>query len=395
MKKIAIILPSKLPVPAVKGGAIEKLVEIFLEQNERHKDFRIIVFSQHDKAAELKSYKYSLSHFIWVDKIPFFGILNLLNKVLRKLNLEKYTLFEIIILKMLNRFKPDSVLVEGNERFINVIYNTKQRYKIIFHVHSNLFKRFSNRLLDSLNKSDVVITVSDFLRRELLNKYQINGNKVKVVKNCVSPEFYFEGKNKNEIKSFLNKYMLNENTIKIAYIGRIVAGKGVKELFYALNEVQKIHDFKFILVGTSNNDFGSGKIRSKFYDELINISPELNKRTVWTGYIDNSKIKDVLDAIDILVQPSIDDEGAPLTVIEGMARGTTLITTDSGGIPEYINKKSALIIKRSDNFVNDLKNTIIRLIEDNDLRNNIKREAIIHSKNFDVESYYLGIKKYL
>ena len=39
MKKIALVLPEAGPVPAVKGGAIEELLTILVEQNEiEHRD---------------------------------------------------------------------------------------------------------------------------------------------------------------------------------------------------------------------------------------------------------------------------------------------------------------------------------------------------------------------
>ena len=34
-KKIAIICPAELPVPSVKGGAVETLIDHFLDENEK------------------------------------------------------------------------------------------------------------------------------------------------------------------------------------------------------------------------------------------------------------------------------------------------------------------------------------------------------------------------
>ena len=58
MKKIALVLPEVYPVPAVKGGAIEELVTILLEQNEIEKKAEFLVFSMANIEAEEKAKKY-------------------------------------------------------------------------------------------------------------------------------------------------------------------------------------------------------------------------------------------------------------------------------------------------------------------------------------------------
>ena len=59
-KKIAIICPAELPVPSVKGGAVETLIDHFLDENEKRGEqaLEIIVYSVYDINAELESKKY-------------------------------------------------------------------------------------------------------------------------------------------------------------------------------------------------------------------------------------------------------------------------------------------------------------------------------------------------
>ena len=47
MKKIALVLPEAGPVPAVKGGAIEELLTILVEQNEIEHRVQFIVFENY------------------------------------------------------------------------------------------------------------------------------------------------------------------------------------------------------------------------------------------------------------------------------------------------------------------------------------------------------------
>ena len=55
---ISIIAPSLLPVPAVKGGAIESLITGFIDKNEEQKGIRITVFSHYKKVAAKLASKY-------------------------------------------------------------------------------------------------------------------------------------------------------------------------------------------------------------------------------------------------------------------------------------------------------------------------------------------------
>ena len=72
---------------------------------------------------------------------------------------------------------------------------------------------------------------------------------------------------------------------------------------------------------------------------------------------------------DLAVFPSIWDEPAGLTMLEAIASGTPLITTNSGGIPEYAKDYNAVLLDVDDNLVNNIsdkmKDILINKIESN------------------------------
>ena len=61
MKKIALIVPAELPVPSVRGGAVEELVTILIEQNEIEQKAEFLVFSVENEEAKerAKNYKHT------------------------------------------------------------------------------------------------------------------------------------------------------------------------------------------------------------------------------------------------------------------------------------------------------------------------------------------------
>ena len=64
--RILIISPGRLPVPAVRGGAVETLIESLLRYNEIEKKSTIDVVSLYDNSARKRSEKYKYSNFIFI-----------------------------------------------------------------------------------------------------------------------------------------------------------------------------------------------------------------------------------------------------------------------------------------------------------------------------------------
>ena len=64
MKKIAFVMPWLLPMPPVRGGAVETLVDSLLWENEEAGRFVITVFSPQDAQARLESAKYRRVEFV-------------------------------------------------------------------------------------------------------------------------------------------------------------------------------------------------------------------------------------------------------------------------------------------------------------------------------------------
>ena len=91
---------------------------------------------------------------------------------------------------------------------------------------------------------------------------------------------------------------------------------------------------------------------------------------------------------DIIVLPSIWNDPAPLTIIESITCGKPLITTYSGGIPEYANDKNSLIYRIDDELVSNIAQGIKYLAENEDVRKQLELNAINESKNWTKKSYY-------
>ena len=66
---IAIITSGYLPLPPVKGGAVENLVQLLADENEQKNKLDLTIFSIYDKNAKDESVNYKNTHYVFI-KIP-------------------------------------------------------------------------------------------------------------------------------------------------------------------------------------------------------------------------------------------------------------------------------------------------------------------------------------
>lgn len=115
-----------------------------------------------------------------------------------------------------------------------------------------------------------------------------------------------------------------------------------------------------------------------------------------TTYNGSQYIVELLDSLrqqtrpvqEVIVLPSIWNDPALLAVIESITAGKPLITTYSGGIPEYADKKDAIILPINDQLVENLASSITKLAEDRELRRKFEEVAKRESRTWTKESFY-------
>lgn len=123
-------------------------------------------------------------------------------------------------------------------------------------------------------------------------------------------------------------------------------------------------------------------------DYLAQIKDKANKmgnNIVFTNYISHSVLPDYYNVADIVILPSIWEEPAGLTMVEALACGAPVITTRSGGIPEYVGN-DAIVIERDKMLIKNLAFSINKVLEDPEV---YRRKGISRIKNNFSEDNYL------
>jgi glycosyltransferase involved in cell wall biosynthesis len=142
------------------------------------------------------------------------------------------------------------------------------------------------------------------------------------------------------------------NKVQFLLIARLLGDKGVREYFKAANLVKKKYpDIRFGLVGWIDDH--PNAINEEELEDCINLGD-----IIFYGRMDD--VKPAISESSVYVLPSY-REGTPRTVLEAMAMGRPIITTDAPGCKETVeNKKNGFIVptKSVDDLVIAMKNFI-------------------------------------
>lgn len=354
MRKIAIILPGdKLPLPSVKGGAVESLVQCLLDYNEKYHTYNFVVFSVYNEEAALKSRSYKHTDFKYINT-------DSLNYKLKQVFRWIYNRFfpyigNQFINSVMNGMDTDYdyVLIENAPWFV-IPLKRKMNMSMVQHLHNNylgITSSFNQQIIDN---SDFVLAVSKFIKNEILSHLNCTPELISVLYNGISLERF----GKSECLWSLREQLgISHDDFVFVFSGRLVPEKGIKELLLAIKQIQHLN-FKLLIIGSS---FFSSDRKTSFIEELQNLSSEL-PNVIFTGYIPYQKIQDYYHLANVAIVPSIGDEACPLSCIEFMASSLPLIVTDSGGMVELVDEDCAIIIKRNENIISQLKDAMINLL---------------------------------
>jgi len=138
-----------------------------------------------------------------------------------------------------------------------------------------------------------------------------------------------------------------------AYVGRLVAEKGVTVLLQSAKElVDAGYSFRLKIIG-------DGPERSKL-ENMVN-SLGLEGRVNFLGSLTGEHLTSELKAAAAVVMPSVWEETAGLSAIEQMMRGGTVIASDIGGLGEVVGEAG---LKFATGDVASLASCLRRLLDD-------------------------------
>jgi glycosyltransferase involved in cell wall biosynthesis len=218
-------------------------------------------------------------------------------------------------------------------------------------------------------KAKRILTVSNFENERIVSYFKLKKNKVITVYNGVGSHF----------KPVINKELLAQAKIKynlpndfLFFLGNTDPKKNVIGVLKALDIIDKAGkmDFKLVMLDI-NRDYLSNLV-----NQIGN--PDLLKYINFTGYVKNSELPAIYSQADLFLYPSLRESfGIPL--LEGMACGVPVITSNTSSMPEIAHDAAFLI----DPFNPEtIANAIIELRNNPKLKKQLSEKGIKRAADF-------------
>jgi len=168
--------------------------------------------------------------------------------------------------------------------------------------------------------------------------------KIGIIYNGVNIEYFAQRDNRE-----------NEHIV-ILTVARLIKRKGIDDLIRAVPAIVKGHqNIKVKIIGEGN--MGA---ELKALAEKLKVSEYIE----FLGYVPHNEISNYYSTSDVFVLPSR-NEGMSNTVLEAMASGLPVITTDTGGTRELIDGNGIIVPSEDSDVISE---AVLRLINDHKLR---------------------------
>ncbi|WP_314066411.1 glycosyltransferase family 4 protein [uncultured Vagococcus sp.] len=404
--KVAIITSGYLPIPAVNGGGVETLMDYLINENETEQELAVTVFSSFDAEAEIASKKYNQSsiHFVktlslikGVDKMVYWFSRNVFKRA--NPTSYRYIFQRLSYIKKVGLFLAshefDRVIIENSATLFGILKAKKNRQKYCgkyyFHMHNEVTNDFGYG--EDIRNAKKIIGVSQYINSTMEQKFpEMKTEQFVVLKNGINQARFTARLTTLEKNKLRKQYSILDSDIVFMFSGRIAAEKGLLEALLAFEKAD-LANAKFIVVGST---FFMTTIKSQYHLAIDDLATKLKDRVIMVGFIPNNLLGMYYEIADVCVLPSIWDEPAGLTMIEALSIGKALITTNSGGIPEYIPAGSAVILdKDSPDFLSELAETMRLLYTDSSQRELLQKAGLSLADTFSTTTMYKEFIKIL
>lgn len=255
------------------------------------------------------------------------------------------------VMSSLTKLKPDIVHAHMGGAGYAAPWSILNRKPLVITIHTKPEKAFSNKIgflvkaALKLSKTKLVAVSQDNLEK-VRRFYQIDDRKSDFVNNGVDIARFF--RKKHDLFTLINVARHDEN-------------KNQAALIRCFNKFHKENEDTRLLL------LGDGELHQK----LISLVNELglSRAVEFTGNVCNTE--DYYAASDVYVQCS-HREAMPLSVLEAMAAGLPVVSTDVGGLRDVVRDNGYLI---SDNDEDALYQAILKIYKQDAAQTDMMCEA--------------------
>ena len=181
-------------------------------------------------------------------------------------------------------------------------------------------------------KSDLIITISESAKNDIIKNLGVNEDKIEIVHPGIDLENYSQKYEKEELERIRKKYNLPSEYI--LYLGTIEPRKNIERIIKAfIKYKEKVDDnLKFVIVGK----------KGWKYENIMKLIESMGTDIIITGYIDEEDKIPIYKLAQFFAFPSL-YEGFGMPVLEAMAAGVPVVTSNVSSLPEVAGDAAILV----------------------------------------------------
>jgi len=255
----------------------------------------------------------------------------------------------------LRKQECDVIHIHQFSQYVPIVRYFNRKSKIVLHMNCEWLSQLDTELIGKrLEHADMVVGCSNHILRKIVGRFPHISHKCSVIFNGANMERFIPPEDVGETN--------HSDSLRILYVGRISPEKGVHVLLEAFKVVAA--DFpaaslelvggvgsmpEEFLVSLSDDPLVMGlKIfygRDYLADLKSRIPDDLAVRITFHGNVAHQELLEHYGRASVFAIPSLSD-AFPLTVVEAMAAGLTVVGSAVGGIPEaVVDGTTGLLVK--------------------------------------------------
>lgn len=219
----------------------------------------------------------------------------------------------------------------------------------------------------SINKSDMVTSVSENLRQQTLKIFDLD-KEIEVVPNFIDFKKYSAA-----FTDCQRTLMAEDDERIITHISNFRKVKRIPDVIRIFERVQREIPAKLIMVGEGPE---------KEYAEQLCDELNIKEKVIFLG--NSTEIDRILCFSDLFLLPS-ESESFGLAALEAMANKTPVISSNAGGIPE-VNKHGITGFLSEVGQIDDMAKNALYILGDDKTLDKFKKNAFEVAEKFDISN---------
>jgi glycosyltransferase involved in cell wall biosynthesis len=287
--------------------------------------------------------------------------------------------FEHKLVQLIRQLQPDIIhahspfytawpaLKVAKKLKLPFIYEVRQLQEYNVQQSGNVFGYKVRKQMECklLKKSDLIIAISEGLKKEILARGICNSSKIYLAPNGVDERVFNPVPRDQEL---VDRYRLH-NCLVIGYVGTFSQYEGLDDLVHAFSRVSELYPSKLLLVG-------DGPFKSSVA-KLIRGLPDQDK-VILTGNVGHESITRYYSLLDVFVLPrrrqTTTQLVTPLKPLEAMAMRIPIVVSDVSGLLELVEDQVTGTVFHAED-IDDLTRKMTIMIENEEYRRSLAINA--------------------